>query len=54
MQIVPLGDNLHKMSKPVFWEKWEKNIINLYSAELAQTVVKVKDNLDFIKITKTI
>ena len=24
MQIVSLGDNLHEMSYPVFWEKWEK------------------------------
>ena len=21
MQIVPLGDNLHEMPKPIFWEK---------------------------------
>ena len=24
MQIVSLGDNLHEVSNPVFWEKWEK------------------------------
>ena len=24
MQIVSLGDNLHEMSNPVFWEKYEK------------------------------
>ena len=24
MQIVSLGDNLHEMSNPVFWEKLEK------------------------------
>ena len=24
MQIVSYGDNLHEMSKPVFWEKYEK------------------------------
>ena len=24
MQIVSLGDNLHEMSKPVFWEKYFK------------------------------
>ena len=24
MQIVSLGDNLHEMSNPVFWEKKEK------------------------------
>ena len=25
MQIVSLGDNLHEISYPIFWEKW-KNI----------------------------
>ena len=25
MQIVSLGDNLHKMSKPVFWEKLDNH-----------------------------
>ena len=25
MQIVSIGDNLHEMSNPVFWEKKEKN-----------------------------
>ena len=24
MQIVSIGDNMHEMSKPVFWEKSEK------------------------------
>ena len=24
MQIVSLGDNLHEMSNPVFWEKYKK------------------------------
>ena len=24
MQIVSIGDNLHEMSNPVFWEKYEK------------------------------
>ena len=38
MQIVSNGDNLHKMSNPVFWV----NIIILLSAKLAQTVVMVK------------
>ena len=36
-KLSPLGDNLHEMSKPVFWKK-----INLSSAEFAQKVVKVK------------
>ena len=34
-------DNLHKMSKPVFWEKIRKNIINWSSAEYVQRVLKV-------------
>ena len=38
MQIVSFGDNLHKMSKPIFWEKKKKKKkkkkINLSSAEL--------------------
>ena len=46
MQI--FGDNLHEISKPVFWDMqtvfWEKirKIINLSSAGFAQHVVKVK------------
>ena len=24
IQNVSLGDNLHEMSKPIYWEKWEK------------------------------
>ena len=27
MQIASIGDNLHVMSKPVFWEKNKKNIL---------------------------
>ena len=42
MQIVSIGNNLHEMSNPVFWEKSGK-ITNLLSAELAQRVVKVKN-----------
>ena len=41
MQIVSIGDNLHDISKPVFWEKKIRNIINVSSAKLAQRVVKV-------------
>ena len=41
MQIVSLGDNLHEMSNPVFWEKVRK-IFQDISAEFAQRVVKVK------------
>ena len=39
MQIVSIWDYLDEMSN-LFWEK---NIINLLSAELAQRVVKVND-----------
>ena len=37
MQIISLGDNLHEMTKPIFWEKY----CQLLSAELAQRVVKL-------------
>ena len=40
MQIVSSGDNLHEISGPVFWEKYEL-IMNLWSAEFAH-IVKVK------------
>ena len=32
MQTLSIGDNLHEMSNPIFWEK-KKKIINLSSAE---------------------
>ena len=41
MQMISIGDNLHEMSTPDFWE----NITNLSSAELAQGVVKDEQNL---------
>ena len=41
MHIVPLGDNLHEMSKPVFLEILGKNIIDLSSAQFADRVEKV-------------
>ena len=37
MQIVYFGDNLHELSKTIFWEKIRKNIINLSSAECTQS-----------------
>ena len=37
MQIVLLGDNLHDMSKPIYLWKLRKNIVNLFSAEFAQS-----------------
>ena len=43
MQIVSIGDNLHDIPVPIFWDKSEKNITNFLSAELAQRVVKVKE-----------
>ena len=42
MQIVSSGDNLHEMSKPIFWKiKNVKGIFNLSSAEFAQRVVRI-------------
>ena len=32
MQIVSIGDSLHEMWNPIFWEKYEK-ISNMSSAE---------------------
>ena len=43
MQIVSIGDELHGMSSLVF-SKYNKNITNLSPAELAQRVIKVKDD----------
>ena len=37
-----LRDNLHEMSKPIFWETNKKNIKNLSSAEIAPRVLKIK------------
>ena len=53
MQIVSNGDNLHEVSKPIFWKKkYEKYIIIIFfffflllSPELVQRVVKFKINL---------
>ena len=36
-----IGDNLHKVSNPVFLRKIRKNIMNLSSVEFVQRVVKV-------------
>ena len=41
MKATAEGDNLHEMSKPIFWEKLEKNIVSLSSTELGKKVVKV-------------
>ena len=40
MQIVFSEDNLHEMSKPIFWKIYE-NITNLSSAGFDQRVVMV-------------
>ena len=46
MQVISLGDNLHEMSKPLFFffffDNIRKTITSLSSAELAKKVVKVK------------
>ena len=57
MQIVSIGDNLHEMSNPVFWEKWEKYHqfafcwIIQESGELSKRVVMV--NMTWILQNKT-
>ena len=33
MQIVSIGDNLHKVSNPFFWEKIRKKYFKMLSAE---------------------
>ena len=38
MQIVSMGDNLHEMSNPVFWEKYFK----MMSDDFAKRVLTVK------------
>ena len=42
MQIVSNGDNLHQMSKPVFWEIEEK-CFKMLSAEILPSVLSVMD-----------
>ena len=34
MQIVSLGDNLHEMTNPIFWEKNKKKKIIMSSTEI--------------------
>ena len=36
------GDNLHEMSKPIFWEIKRKNISHVSHAEFVQSVVGFK------------
>ena len=42
---IRIGNNLHKTSNPVFWEKEEKKVFNLSSAELAKRVEKAQMKL---------
>ena len=39
MQIISSGDNLHKMSKPIFWEKSLLNLLREYNVVM---MVKVQ------------
>ena len=41
MQMFSLGDNLHEMSKAIFWES-KKNIISLSSEEFAHRVLRLR------------
>ena len=34
MHIVSIGDNLHEMSNPVFWEKYEKYFNKSYAENI--------------------
>ena len=48
-------DNLHEMSKPIFWKKKrKKNAVNLSSAELPWGVVKVnmRDELTICRVKR--
>ena len=36
MQIVSLGDNLHEISKPIFWEKLRKLFQTLFAEIFTQ------------------
>ena len=42
MHIVSLGDNVHEMSNPIFWEK-KKKINDMSSAEFEQSMLSVKN-----------
>ena len=47
MQIISNGGNLHGMSNLVFWEK---NIINLLSAKIVKSEVKIKMSSAAVKV----
>ena len=42
MQIVSIGDNLHEMSNPVFWEKYFKMLSTENFTQSANWSVKVQ------------
>ena len=42
MHIVSLGDNMHEMSNPVFWEKWNKNITNYHLLDYLRSILSIK------------
>ena len=46
--LASLGDNLHEMPNPVFWEN-KKNIISLSSAGFAHSMVKVNYVINSVK-----
>ena len=48
MQIVALGDNLHKNANAYFLGKINKKVITLSSAELALIVVKINEYMVII------
>ena len=41
MQIVYLGDNLHEMSKPIFWEKNLKSISNYHLLKILPRMLSI-------------
>ena len=52
MQIVALGDNLHEMSKPIFWGKCHQNVVYWICPESGKGYMKIfvhlQKNKDFI------
>ena len=44
MQIVSVGDNMHDMSKPAVWEKYEKYYNMMSAAKILSRVLRVKQH----------
>ena len=42
MQIVPLQDNLHEISKSVFWIKENENYFKMSSAEFLPSMLSIR------------